>query len=222
MRKTQFANGEFYHIYNRGTDGRAIFDEAYDLQRFLESMTDFNAEDPIGSMYEYSFLKKQLGSSTSKLNQKPLVNFIAYCLNPNHFHFLIEQVEDDGISKFMHRLSTGYTKYFNKKYERTGALFSGRYKAIHVDTNEYLLRLSAYVNLNNKVHRIDNKKIDFPVYSSWKEYEGYAVKKALCKKDIVMGQFGSPVDYNIFAQDALKQILKNKQNDKELKGLLFE
>ncbi len=223
MRKTEFANGEFYHIFNRGTDGRNIFDEVYDLQRFFESMKDFNGEDRIGSMYEYSFIKKQLGSSTSKLKtQKPLVNFIAYCLNPNHFHFLLEQVEDGGIPKFMHRLSTGYTKYFNKKYKRTGSLFSGRYKAIHVDTNEYLLRLSAYVNLNNKVHHINNKKLDFPVYSSWNEYEQDDVKKAICKKDVIVGQFRSTKDYINFAQDALKQIHMNKKNDKELKGLLFE
>lgn len=223
MRKTEFANGEFYHIYNRGTDRRTIFEEPYDLQRFFESMKDFNAEDPIGSMYEYSFVKKQLGSSTSKLRKsKPLVNFIAYCLNPNHFHFLLEQVTDDGISKFMHRLSTGYTKYFNKKYKRNGALFSGRYKSIHVGTNEYLLRLSAYVNLNNKVHHIDNGESGLPVYSSWGEYENEETKKAICKKDIILDQFQSHKEYNAFAKDALKQILINKEKDKELNGILFE
>lgn len=155
MRKVPFINGEFYHIYNRGVDKRDIFSNQYDLDRFFQSMDNFNIVEPIGSIYEHSFQNQkkspQLGSSTPKLK---LVNFVCYCLNPNHYHFILEQVSDKGIEKFMQRIGTGYTNYFNEKNKRSGSLFQGRFKASHVASNEYLLHLSAYVNLNDKVHQL--------------------------------------------------------------------
>lgn len=218
MRNIEFANGEYYHIYNRGVDKRTIFEDTDDFRRFFEGMQDFNAEETIGSLYEYRFIKnKKLGSSASKL-RKPLVKFVAYCLNPNHYHFLLEQVSDDGISKFMHRLSTGYTKYFNKRHSRTGSLFSGRFKAIHVDSNEYLLWLSAYVNLNDHVHHLEGRS-----HSSMREYENEAKKLGkFCATEVVAGQFKSPKEYSRFAQEALKEILSNKEKQKELSALLSE
>src|SRR3989344_3993600 len=125
MRKKPFVTGEFYHIYNRGTDKRNIFSDKNDIDRFFQSMIEFNTIEPIGSIYENSFYLNQLGSLASKLRKpsKKLVNFISYCLNPNHFHFLLEQVAEKGIEKFLHRLGTGYTKYFNNKHKRSGALF---------------------------------------------------------------------------------------------------
>jgi len=148
MLKPFFAKQEFYHIYNRGVDKRDIFMDSDDLYRFLKSMNDFNVQDPIGSIYEHSF---KLGSPTPKL--KKLVNFVAYCLNQNHYHFILEPLVDNGIQKFMHKLSTGYTNYFNEKYKRSGSLFQGGYKAIHINSNEYLLHASVYINLNYKIHK---------------------------------------------------------------------
>jgi putative transposase len=140
MRKTIFAAEEFYHVYNRGTEKRNIFSEENDYARFLESMSEFNSLEPIGSLFENSFRKKhQLGGSTSKdqATDKRLVNIVAYCLNPNHYHLLLQQVADKGIEKFMQRMGTGYTMYFNNKYERTG-LFQGRFKAVHIENNDQL------------------------------------------------------------------------------------
>ena len=149
MRKTPFSDGEIYHVYNRGTDKRSIFSDRADVDRFFTSMKEFNTLDPIGSLYELSFEERKLGGSTSK----PLVNFICYCLNPNHYHFLLEQVVEKGIEKFMQRLGTGYTLYFNTRHKRSGALFQGRFKSKHVESNDYLLRLSSYINLNSHVHQ---------------------------------------------------------------------
>jgi len=94
-------------------------------------------------------------------------------LNQNHYHFILEPLVDDGIQKFMHKLSTGYTNYFNEKYKRNGSLFQGKYKAVHINSDEYLLHLSVYVNLNYKVHRSLNKKWmeNLPI-SSFDEYIG--------------------------------------------------
>ena len=148
MRNLEFTTEEYYHIFNRGNNKREVFLEKYDLDRFFLSMQEFNSVNPIGSIYERRFEKEKLDSELK------LVEFVCYCLNPNHYHFLVKQLVDHGIAKFMHRLGTGYTKYFNQKYENIGSLFQGTYKAKHIDTNEYLLHLSAYINLNSKAHQL--------------------------------------------------------------------
>lgn len=211
MRKIVFSNGEYYHIYNRGVDKREIFSDEYDWARFFQSMKEFNVMDPIGSIYENSFREKELGNLVSKSDK--LVDFICYCLNPNHYHFLLMQRVDKGVEKFMHRLALGYTKYFNQKHERSGSLFQGVFKATHVDLNEYILHLSAYINLNNKVHQLGN----LVSKSSWGEYAGEE-DNSFCEKDIILGQFKNKKEYKNFAEDSLKDIQKRK----ELKELLFD
>ncbi|MFA6273664.1 MAG: transposase [Candidatus Paceibacterota bacterium] len=209
FRKINFANGEFYHIYNRGVEKRPIFSDSYDLQRFLQSMEEFNSTEPIGSIFENSF--KKLGSEASKLK---LVNFVAYCLNPNHFHFVLEQVSEKGIEKFMHRLGTGYTKYFNNKQKRTGALFQGVFKSKHVNSNEYLLHLSVYVNLNNDPKLLGSEASKLSK-SSWSEYlsENNFGKENLCKKEIILGQFKTLKEYEEFARSSLDDIIRTKEKE---------
>lgn len=210
MRKTSFANGEFYHIYNRGTDKRTVFANNYDFQRFLQSMREFNSVDPIGSIYQNSFNKPQLRRPTSKL-----VNIVCYCLNPNHYHMILEQCANGGISEFMKRLSGGYTKHFNFKHRRSGVLFQGKFKANHIDLNEYLLHASVYVNLNGLVHKLKNKH----TYSSWDEFVGRS-SKSICETGIILNQFNNKNEYRVFARDALKNILARKDLLKEMEDLL--
>lgn len=214
MRKIKFAEGEFYHIYNRGVDKRLIFLDIEDMKRFYQSMEEFNAEKPIGSIFENSFVQKdKLGSRTSKL-----VNFVSYCLNPNHYHFILEQVLDNGIEKFLHRLGTGYTKYFNNKNKRLGCLFQGAFKSSHINSNEYLLHVSAYVNLNNRVHKINDKNLS---WNSWNEYIS-KTKNNFCKKDIIIEQFKNSEEYKNFAEKSLIDILKRKEAEKEIENMLIE
>src|SRR3989344_5909488 len=115
MRKVPFVEDEYYHIYNRGVDKRSIFEDLTDLNRFVQSIKEFNSVEPIGSIFENSFGKK-------KKNSKKLVEIICYCLNPNHFHFILRPMVEDGISEFMKRIG-GYTWYFNNRHKRSGALF---------------------------------------------------------------------------------------------------
>ena len=216
MRKVNFINGEYYHIFNRGVDKRDIFKDKEDIERFFQSMREFNSINPIGSIYENSF-RNPLGGSTAKTDK--LVDFICYCLNPNHYHFILEQVSDNGIEKFMHRLG-GYTWFFNKKYDRSGSLFQGRYKAIHIDSNEYLLYLSAYTNLNDKVHQLGGGAAKL-VKSSWSEYvDDILSNNGFCEKDIILGQFKNIDEYKSFAKEALEIIKENKE--KEMEKLLIE
>ncbi|MBU6431290.1 transposase [Patescibacteria group bacterium] len=221
MRKTNFVSDEYYHIYNRGVDKREIFSDRYDADRFFQSMKEFNVVDPIGSIYENSFAddkKHKLGSSTPK---SKLVEFICYCLNSNHYHFLLKQVAEDGIKKFMHKLGTGYTNYFNGKEKRNGSLFQGRFKSIHIDSNEYLLHLSAYVNLNDRVHGLDKLGSSTPK-SSWEEYVSMKnFTTEFCSPDIILDQFDSRIEYEKFALEALENIRERKNINDELSDELL-
>ena len=218
-RKEAFVNEEFFHVCNRGVDKRIVFMDEYDIRRFFQSMVEFNTIDPIGSLYENSFL--QLGGSTAKL-KKELVNIIAYCLNPNHFHLILEQLVDGGISEFMRRLSGGYTWYFNNKHKRSGSLFQGRFKAVHVDSNEYLLHVSAYVNLNDRVHQLGGSTAKLvKSMSSWGEYTDKRIK-GICEKDIILGQFKTIGAYKKFALSSLESIVERKAELRNMGEFLLE
>lgn len=220
MRKLKFVSGELYHLYNRGTDKRPIFMDVKDRDRFFESMWLLNAADPIGSIYEYSFLKPE-----KKARTKPLVHFIAYCLNPNHYHFLVKQLRQNGIEHLLHRLGTGYTLYFNNRYKRTGSLFQGKFKASHINSNEYLLHVSAYINLNYKTHQLGGRASKL-VRSSWPEYTisevGGGNYPKICHTRIIFEQFRSAREYEEFALLTLEDILARKKIDEEFQHMLID
>ena len=216
MRKVIPEIGEYYHVFNRGVDKRDIFMEEYDLTRFLQSIVEFNVLDPIGSIYQNRYHKsKRLGSLTPKSPNKTIVDFGCYCLNPNHFHLLLLQKTEDSIQRFMQRLGTGYTNYFNEKYERSGSLFQGSYKAVHIETNTQLLHTSIYINLNAEASHVASGKS----LSSWSEYISADIP-SLCKKEIVLKQFKNPAPYESFARSSLEDIIKRKKEEKELADLL--
>ncbi|OGF64502.1 hypothetical protein A2Z53_03300 [Candidatus Giovannonibacteria bacterium RIFCSPHIGHO2_02_42_15] len=214
MRKEYLVEGEFYHVYNRGVDKRTIFLDGNDFDRFLQSMKEFNSDDPIGSIYENSFR----GSIRKK--QKKLVDFIAYCLNPNHYHFILKQSSEKGIERFMHRLGMGYAKFFNNKYKRSGALFQGTFKARHINTNEYLLHLSAYINLNYKVHKLGHGAFR----SSWGAYNMLTknTKEDFIDVEIITSQFRNFEEYKEFAEFSLADILNKKKIFKEMESVLLD
>ena len=221
MRKTPFVTGEYYHIYNRGVDKRIIFQDEDDLQRFYNGIEEFNAVEPIGSMYENSFVKR-LGSEASKSKEDRLVSLVAHCANPNHFHFILKQDSEKGIEKFMQRIGTGYTKYFNNKYERSGSLFQGVFKSIHIDTNEYLLHLSAYVSLNNRVHQLGSEASKLVrSRSSWGEYTD-GKNTGICEKNIILEQFDNANEYKEFALSSLETVMQRREELRGVENFLLE
>jgi putative transposase len=144
VRSVQLVEGEFYHVYNRGTDKRLIFRDDTDKQRFVKllyisnSVDAVNARDILRKNSEpYDFEKGEL-----------LVHIGAYCLMPNHFHLLVTPCVEDGVSRFMKKLCTGYSMYFNKRHNRTGTLFEGPFKSKWVGEDIYLKYLYAYIHLN--------------------------------------------------------------------------
>ncbi len=199
-----------YHIFNRGVDKRKIFSTQKDVDRFFKSMSAFNCVEPVGSLHEQSFQKDKI--------KKPLVEFISYNLLSNHFHFILEQVAEGGISEFMKRLLGGYTWYFNKKNKRSGSLFQGTFKSKFIDSDGYLVHSSVYVNLNDKIP-LGGLTAKWGK-SSWNEYVDVGLCKAdekICLgKNKVLGQFKSVEDYKKFALSCLEDIRLNKEKYKEL------
>jgi len=211
-RNLVLTDGEIYHIYNRGVDHRNIVEDNHDANRFEQCLDVFNDTALTGSLYALTF-------APNRLRGEKLVDIIAYCLNPNHFHFILKQKRKDGISKFMHRLAGGYSWYFNSKYKRSGSLWQGRFKAKHISENSYLLHVSAYVNLNNRVHQLSRRSAKL-VRSSWEQYAGNI--SGICNKKIVLDQFKNSVEYVDFALDALVGMVEKRPEYRELKEILFE
>lgn len=217
MRKTIFANGEHYHIFNRGVDKREIFSDSKDYERFLTSMNLLN-DSREGLMIEWRDFKKCNTKASLDDFLKPsfrkrteLIEIVAYCLNPNHYHFILKQVSDKGIERFMHKIGISHTKHYNDKYERNGSLFQGPYKAIMIDSNEYLLHLSAYVNTNNLIHGYSNCN-DWE-YSSLPDYLGKR-DSGLVSKNIILDQFTNIEDYSSYLKDATKYFKDRKEMQK--------
>lgn len=201
-----FASGEYYHVFNRGIDGRNIFNDEEDLDRFFKGVQEFNSVESIGSLYENEFNKK-FGRSMSK--SEKLVDLVAYCLNPNHYHMIIQQTEDGGVTKFMKSIGNGYTKYLNNKLKRKGPVFQGMFGARHIDSDEYLLHLSAYVNLNDRVHQLGHGTSKFvKSRTSWAEYTKDVL--GVCSKDIILEQIGGKDNYREMADERVEDILEKR------------
>lgn len=144
MRRITFSEGEYYHLYNRGVDKRTVFADHSDYERFLAYLFLFNDSERTRIDYQLSRGSVDWEAKPSR----PLVAIGAYCLMPNHFHLYATPLVEQGISKFMQRLQTGYTMYFNQKHERSGALFQGTFKAQHANSDRYAKFLFSYIHLN--------------------------------------------------------------------------
>lgn len=144
MRNIQFANGNFYHIYNRGVNKNQIFFDETDYFRFVHDLYEFNDAQPA---LDFRFVQQAKKNNTPR-KRELLIEILAWCLMPNHFHLMVRQKAENGISEFMRKIGTGYTLYLNKKFERSGYVFASKFKAKHIDNESYLLHISRYIHLN--------------------------------------------------------------------------
>lgn len=145
-RKQKFVLGEFYHVYNRGVEKRTIFQTANDYKRFMALL--YLANSSKGVEFRNYFSKIGLNEIFKQNRGEPLVAIGAYALMPNHFHLLLTPLVENGVSKFMLKLQTGYSMYFNKKNDRVGSLLQGTFKSEHIGDDRYLRYMYAYIHLN--------------------------------------------------------------------------
>lgn len=174
-----YVGGGYYHIYNRGVEKRDIIKDESDCRIFLHYiMLYLSPFEEILKKYPNNIRLMRF----ARLNLSDEVDLLCFSLMPNHFHFLVKQKNKDGIIKFMRRLMTSYVIYFNKRYDRVGTLFQGRYKGIIVDKDEYLLHLTRYIHLNPCEL---NSNIDFNKFSSYKYYKGMKNASWIKPKEIL-------------------------------------
>lgn len=142
--------GEWYHCFNRGTDKRRIFESKKDYERFLLLLYVCNSTERIhvSDLYDRSLAHVLADATLVARRGEPLVDIGAYSLMPNHFHLVLKELTGKGIALFMQKVMTGYTMYFNKKNERTGALLAGTFKSKHLSDDRYFKKVIAYVHMN--------------------------------------------------------------------------
>lgn len=154
LRKVSFVKGEYYHIYNRGNSKQKIFHDKQDYFHFMNLLFLCNDTENLRAFNLFRDKNDYLNH-----NKENIVSIGAYCIMPNHFHILITEQQEGGISKFMQKLSTAYAMYYNKKYERTGSLFEGKFKSVHMSNDKQIKYLFSYIHLNSiKLIRKDWKE----------------------------------------------------------------
>lgn len=140
IRKIVFAPEEYYHIYNRGNSKRKIFEDETDYDRFSKLLYLSNSE--------HQFVFRDIKDVYSIDRGEKLVSIGSYTPMPNHFHILLKEKVENGITKFMHKLGTSYSRYYNLKYKRSGRLFEDKFKSEHITEDRYLKYIFSYIHLN--------------------------------------------------------------------------
>lgn len=148
MSKNSFSIDEWYHVYNRGVDKRVIFSESGDYDRFVMQLYAGNSITSVHVSNQFSGRKPTLTEVLSRRRGAPLISIGAYCLMPTHFHLLVKEISEGGLTSFMRKVATGYTMYFNKKNYRTGPLLSGTFHSSHVADDRYFKRVVNYIHAN--------------------------------------------------------------------------
>ena len=223
QRRIDFSIGEYYHIYSRGTDKRAIFLEHKDYQRFKILLYICNNINPVDMCKDFQRGRTFAGFFKIK-REDTLVDIGIYCLMPNHFHLLIREKVEGGITKFAMKLLTAYSMYFNRKNNRKGALFESRFKAKHVDSDNYLKYIFAYIHLNPvklidpkwKENGISNRrnakqhleKYNFSSYLDYKDVERLEGK--IINREVFPEYFDNKKDFDFFIDEwlSLSEILE--------------
>lgn len=141
---------EYYHVFNRGVARNPVFLSKYDYEQAILALEYYSVIEPPVKLSRFKELPIDVRTDILRDLRKSdkQVEIISFVLMPNHFHFLLRQVADQGISIFMSKFTNSFTRYFNTKHQRVGALFQGVFKAVHVETDEQLIHLSRYIHLN--------------------------------------------------------------------------
>lgn len=202
-RKTILANGEVYHVYNRGVEKRPIFLTKWDYNRFLKLVNYYRFTNcPV----KYSYFKLLSSDEKDKVlknlqeTSEKWVDILTFCLMPNHIHFLLKQLGDNGISKFMAKIANSFSHFFNVKQERVGHLFQGAFKATRIESGEQLIHVSRYIHLNPvSSYLISFDELEDYEYSSYPEYIGK--KTGFCNTSLVLAYFKNRDNYKKFVKD---------------------
>src|SRR3990167_10638747 len=212
---------EFFHVLNRGVDKRQIFMDEQDYFRFIHDLYEFNDQERIETTFrnfrDYGSISKI--AKAKKKDKKPLVDILAFCLMPNHYHLMLSPRVEKGIPQFMQKVGMGYSKYFNQKYKREGTLFQGRHKHILISDDTHFLHLPFYIHFNPldliypewRENKISNPKkaLEFLKSYRWSSHLDYLGIKnfpSVLNMKPLMEIFGNNKDYQKLVENYLKDI----------------
>ncbi len=210
-RKIRFVPGEFYHICNRGLDGRAIASLVREYSRllfliiFLQSARSYDH----ASQYIKDFIKNGNFLDVEEeqtITSQRTVSLLCFCIMENHFHLLVREETEGGIPFYIQRIENAYTRYFNLSHERRGHLFQGPFRAVHIDTNDQLLYTSAYIHRNpREIKEWKNKELLY----RWSSFSDYACDNRwpfLLHQEPIMSQFNNKQDYSDFINSSISKL----------------
>lgn len=192
--------GEIYHVFTRGVEKREIFRHNADRTRFIELLLH---SMPNQRIISYSQAKKLKHDMALTRESDGLIDLLAYCLMPNHFHLLVKENVEHGISRYIHRLLTAYARYFNISEQRSGSLFVNPFRAVLVDGDKQLLQVSRYIHLNPLKAKMITRLFDYE-WSSLGDYMGDSYKKT-CHTS-TLGDLLKPVEHKEFLIDEVDYI----------------
>lgn len=203
-RKIPLITEYYYHVFNRGVNKRPIFQDAWNYKRCLDQLNYYQYQNTPVSFSMLRRMKperKQFIWETALKGPK-YVEILAYCLMPNHFHLLVKQTSDQGISKFMSKFQNSYSRYFNVKTNRSGPLLTGKFQAVRIESDEQLVHVSRYIHLNPTTAFLIKKFNGLKKYlwSSYNEYCHDSTYKITNSK-LILGLFQSKADYSNFLRN---------------------
>ena len=206
MRNIEISIDECYHVYNRGAHKRIIFHDVADYARFIFLILYFQSPFVFEqiSRFIHRFIQHRVfdidDEDVSEIVRGRYVELISFCLMPNHFHLILREVKEGGTARYMQRVLNGYTKYYNTKYEVSGHLFQGPYKAVHIEDNDQLLYLSTYIHRNPR--ELPSWKYNEQKYewSSYQDYVGENRWGSLLSTSLILEQFKTKKEYAEFVR----------------------
>ena len=221
-RKTPLIADQIYHVFNRSVARQPIFLTDTDYRRALAVTEYYSYLKPALRFSHYNRLQppqKNEFFKNLKKNSKPCIELLAFCFMPNHLHFLIKEIKENGIATFMSNFQNSYAKYFNLKTDRSGSLFQAMFKAVRIETDEQLIHVARYIHLN-PITGFILKDIEELSNYPWSSFPIYLGKQTLdiLNKDTVLSFFSSVKRFIDFTRD---QINYQRDLDK-IKHLLLE
>ncbi|MBI2028857.1 transposase [Candidatus Gottesmanbacteria bacterium] len=204
-RNIPLVTGEIYHVFNRGLASVPVFQNKRDYDRILETMLYYQNERPPIKYSRFLTLsiedRQNILKNLAKQRQFQ-IEIITYCLMPTHFHLMIKQVVNEGISKFVGNFTNSYTRYLNTRSERIGPLFEGKFKAVRIHTEGQLLHLHRYIHLNPYSSFVVKGLNDLEnyIFSSLPEYLGNTQTNH-CAKNAILDNFKNKDSYKKFLFD---------------------
>lgn len=208
QRFVPFVNNEYYHVFNRGVNKRKIFLDPSDYNKAVEILEYYLFSGHTQRFSYYARLSQSNKKSYFKNITNQMAALVSYVLMPNHFHLLISQTEENGISNFLSLFQNSYTRYFNIKHKRIGHLFQGQFKATHIEDNSQLIHVSRYIHLNPLSSHVVNSIDELEKYQ-WSSYPSYLNPRTLqsnhIQNNIVLEQFQKQTYKNFVTERSLYQ-----------------